>query len=321
MKLKSIVLLALLFLAVVSCKKDDNNNGGGDNPSGTNYRMTESISTGEGSIKDVYSYDSDKLSLVMEYTQSTKGDWAEDNKTEYSYTDNSFEMLTSDYYDGEWELGEKEVITHNNGQWQSDIVYEYNGADWMTDSKVQYTYTNNKLTLEEGFWYDDGAEQKDYKYIYSYVGDTPSTVMRYTWVEGNWLDAGKDTLTFSNGKLANIIYDMSIEGMTYKMKSEFQYAGDVITSIAMSMYMNDVWTSIGTITFTYDSNGNMIKEEATGQYFNSSTTYTYEEGNSNWALIGGDPESNFYGAGYILPVMAKSNSEINKIVDILKSSK
>jgi len=318
LRLQSILMLLLFFVAITGCNKDDDDNGGGggDNPAQSNYRMTESVSTEEGveTSKDVYSYESDKLSQVVEYTQPTKGDWVEDNKTVVSYpSDNSFEMVTSDYLNGEWSLSEKEVVTHQSGVWQSDVTYSYLGSDWLMNEKIEYTYSNGKITLEEGFVYPAGEEVNEYKYVYAYAGDVPYTVDRYTWTDGAWENSGKDTLTFSNGKLITVESGISMEGVSIIAKSEYEYSGDNVSKITIKYNYNGIWMDAGEIVFTYDEHGNMIKLEGSGQYMNYSDTYTYEEGSSNWALINGEPGFiNFYGMGFSKS-FRKVNNEINKI--------
>jgi len=325
LRLQSILMLLLFFVAITGCNKDDDDNGGGgDNPAATNYRMTESVSTEEGveTSKDVYSYESDKLSQVVEYTQPTKGDWAEDSKTVVSYpSDNSFEMVTSDYLNGEWSLSEKEVVTHQNGVWQSDVTYSYMGSDWLMNEKIEYTYSNGKITLEEGFVYPAGEEVNEYKYVYAYDGDVPSTVDRYAWTDGAWESAGKDSLIFSNGKLIAVETNMTMEGMTILVKSEYEYSGDNISKITIKYNYGGMWMDAGAVVFTYDEHGNMIKLEGSGQYMNYSDTYTYEEGSSNWALINGEPGFiNFYGMGYSKS-FRKVNNEISKVVKSVLSQR
>ncbi len=320
-------MLLLFFVAIAGCKKDDEDNGnsgGGDNPAQSNYRLTESVSTEEGvePSKDVYSYDSDKLSQVIEYTQPSKGDWVEVSKTVVSYpSDNSFEMVTSDYINGEWSLSEKEVITHQNGLWEMDMVYEYNGADWVSESKAVYTYIDNKISKEEGFEYFDGEMENEYKYLYSYVGDTPSAVEKYQWDDGDWLFTGKDTLTFSNGKLAKFESSYLVEGTEILVKYEYSYTGDLASSISISYYMYNMWINAGTISFTYDEHNNMIKMDATGEYLSFVDTFTYEEGSSNWALINGKPGFfYFYGMEYA-KLSGKINNEISKVVKSVLSQR
>ncbi len=319
LKFQTVMLSLLMLAAITSCNKDDDDNGGGggDDPAGTNYRMTESVSTEEGveTYKDVYSYDSDKLSMVMEYNQPTKGDWAEDSKTEVSYpTDNSFELLTSAYSNSSWIPTGKEVVTHQNGVWQSDVYYDNNGADWEMNEKIEYTYSNGKITKEEGFVYYTGQQENEYKYIYSYVGDVPSTIDRYMWAEGNWEGSGKDTLTFSNGKLTMVETNMSMQGVSIIAQSVYEYSGDNVSKITIKYNYGGMWMEIGTISFTYDEHSNMIKLESTGEYMAFSDSFTYEEGNSNWALISGTPGFfSFYGMTYSSKSFQKINKEINKI--------
>jgi hypothetical protein len=317
LRLQSILMLLLFFVAIAGCKKDDDDNGGGgDNPAQTNYRMKEAVYAEENveSSKEVYSYESDKLSQVIEYTQPTKGDWVESEKTEVSYpSDNSFEMLTSNYASGDWNPSEKEVVTHQNGIWQSYLTYDYVGSDWSMTEKIEYTYSNGKITKEEAFVYPAGQEENEYKYIYSYVGDVPSTIDRYMWTDGNWEGSGKDTLTFSNGKLTLVETNMTMEGVSIILQSAYEYSGDNVSKITIKYNYGGMWIDFGSIIFTYDEHGNMISLVGSGQYMNYSDTFTYEEGNSNWALISGTPGFiNFYGMGYSKSFQ-KVNNQINKI--------
>ena len=317
LKLQALMLMLLLLAAITSCKKDDDNGDGGDNPSQTNYRLKESVSTGDekGSTKDVYSYDNDKLSLIMEYTGS-EGNWSENNKTEYSYpSDNSFEELTYMGSEGNWTMSGKEVVTYGNDGWQSDVMYQYTGSDWSMTEKIVYSYTNGKITKEEAFVYYSGQEENEYKYIYNYAGDVPSTVQRYTWTNGDWEDAGKDTLYFSNGKLTKVESKFMQEGLEMTLQQNIEYSGDMITKITMKYGYGGTWLDAGTITFTYDEHNNMIKFEQTSDFYSYSETMTYEEGNSNLALITGEPGyMSFYGIGFASKSFNKINKEMKAAV-------
>ena len=316
LRLQSILMLLLFFVAITGCNKDDDDNGGGgDNPAQTNYRLKESVSTGDEkeSIKDVYSYESDNLSGIMEYTGS-EGNWAESEKTEVSYpSDNSFEMITSNYAEGDWNPSEREVVTHQDGAWQTYLTYDYMGANWSLTEKIVYTYSSGKITKEEGFVYPGGQEQNEYKYNYTYVGDVPSAIDRYMWSNENWESIGKDTLTFSNGKLISVQTNMEIEGMPIIMKSEYEYSGDKVSKITVKMKYGEMWVDFETVVFTYDEHGNLTTMSGSGEYFEFSDTFTYEEGNSNWALINGMPGFiNYYGMGFSKSFQ-KINNEVNKI--------
>ncbi len=307
---------------IMSCNKDDDDNGGGgDNPSGqSDYRLTESISSegGQETTKDVYTYDGEKLAHVMEYKTVAKTEWNQDNKTEVSYSsDNTFEMITSNYSSSDWVPAEKEVVTHQNGFWQTYMVYTHNGAEWVSSKKTDYTYSDGKITLEEGFQYIGEQVENEYKSVYSWIGDVPSSVEKYAWIEGEWQNSGKDTLTFSNGKLSVVETTTSDEGFEIIMKSEYSYTGDNVSSITMSSYYAGNWMEIGTITFSYDEHGNMTKMESSGGYMNFIDTYTYEEGKSNLSLIASNPGlGNFFYYGFVL----KSNVNINNRIDEIFSS-
>ena len=312
LKLQALMLALLFLAAITSCKKDDDNGGGGDNPSQTNYRLKESVGTGDGkeNTKDTYSYDNDKLSLEMNYTGS-EGNWSENRKSEYSYpSDNSFEELIYMSSNGEWLPTFKNVISYGNGGWLSNIGYSYTGSDWSMSSKTVYSYTNDKITKEEAFSYISGQEQNNYKYIYSYVGDVPSTVQRYSWdwADETWQDAGMDTLYFSNGKLTKVESNITQDTIEMTMQQILEYSGDLVTKITMKYGYGGIWIDAGTINFTYDEHNNLIKFEETGDFYNFSETMTYEEGNSNLDLIRGDPGyTGFYGMGFA----SKSYNKIN----------
>ena len=162
--------------------------------------------------------------------------------------------------------------------------------------------------------YNDGQTVNDYKSVYSWVGDVPSAVERYTWIEGAWQNNGKDTLTFTNDKLSKVEINMTVEGMEIKAKSEYQYSGDLLSSITMSYYFNGTWMNVGTITFTYDEHDNMIKLESSGQYMNSSNTFTYEEGKSNLTLVSGNAGlADFYYYGISFKSSPNFNTQMEKL--------
>jgi len=307
-KFYAFALLITGLLFSYGCKKEDggdDNGGGGDNPSGSDYRVKESISSEDNveTDKDVFTYDGEKISSVLSYVSPGKTEWETDSKSEITYPDaNSFEMLTSDYNGGNWALAEKEVVTLQDGLWQTDMNYIYSGTDWVPDYKTEYSYNSGKIVKEEEFYYDGGEMMNQTKILYSWAGDAPSTAENYSWEDGDWVLTTKDTLSVTNGKIVEI-KQFDYESGQYFMKMELQYIGDAISSIVFSVSFGGIWTEAGTFLFTYDGNGNLTKQEITGA-FASSTTYTYEEGKGNASLFA--PNTGWF--NLILPLKSGAKS-------------
>jgi hypothetical protein len=281
----AVLITGLLFS--YGCKKDsdDDNGGGGDNPSGTNYRVKESIDLEDNveTNKDVFTYEGDKLSSVMSYVPQGKTEWETDSKSEVTYPDaNSFEIIDSDYSNGNWSLDSKEVVTMANGLWQTDMNYYHNGSDWVSKYKTVYSYNSGKIVKEEEFLFNNGTMENKTKTLYSWVGEVPSDALNYDWEDGNWIPNSKDTLTFSNGKIVEL-KQFDYETNQYFIKLEIQYVGDAISAMIISVNMGGgVWTNAGTFSFTYDSNGNLTEQEITSSFLPATrVTYSYEEGKGN----------------------------------------
>ena len=297
-----LLVAGILFSAGCNKDSDDDN---GDTPSGqSDYRVIESISY-ENNVEDYkaeFTYDGEQLSTVLEYVTFAKDQWSLDAKTEITYSgNNSYEMVYSVYDDGSWELDSRDVINHQDGLWQDHMEYFHDGADWISAYKTDYTYNSGKIVKEEYFEYVDGEPINDMKTIYSWVGDSPSAAEHYSWEIDEWIAETKDTITISDGKVIKVemfMYEMN----DYVFKMEFQYVGDVVSSIVMYYNLMGTWTNAGSILFTYDEHGNMIEEEITGE-FSYRETYTYEEEKGNISLF-------YVNTGwYEMPYIGKSGSK------------
>ena len=282
----AMLISGLLF--TYGCKKDDggdDNGGGGANPSGTDYRVSESISSEDNveTEKDVFAYEGEKISTVTSYKTQGKTEWETDSKSDVTYPDaNSFVTVDSKYSSGNWTLDSKEVVTMQDGLWQTDMEYHYSGTDWITDYKTEYSYNSGKIVKEEEFGYSDGEMFNSGKILYSWIGDTPSAAVDYDWEEDAWIAVSKDTLIFSDEKISEIIiYNYEIE---YSTKMEYQYIGDAVSSIVIYSNFGSGWTNLGTYSFTYDEHGNLTEQELTG-YISSRVTYAYEEGKGNVSMF------------------------------------
>lgn len=316
----ALLIGGLLFSVGCSKDSDDDDDNGGDNPSGTNYRVHESIEY-EGNVetsKDVFAYEGEKLSTVTSYEPQGKTEWEMDSKSEISYPDaNSFEILSSDYDGGEWELDYKEVVTVQDGLWLTDMEYYYNGSDWISDYKTEYSYNSGKIVKEEEFWFDGGEMFNETKILYSWVGDTPSAAENYEWQEDVWVAVSKDTLIFSNGKISEL-KQFDYETSQYFLKMEFQYIGDDVSSIVFSVNFGGIWTNAGTFSFTYDEHGNLTEQEITSSFLDSSRiTHVYEEGIGNVSSF--SPNTGWYDISLPFKSGAKSPSSFQDIKELYSS--
>ena len=220
MKKKCFVVLIFLFsIIITSCSKDDDNSTGGDTPTNsTSVRLSESINYHgtEKVSKKSYSYNGEMLENITEYSYSDKGEWIEDNKVDVLYPgENSFEEIHYNYNGDNWEPNYKTNVNHENGLWQNITSYSFNGTDWITSHKTNYIYNNNKIIKEENFSFYNGEMQNSFQDIYTWVGDTPSTVKTYEWDGNSWEYYAKDTLIYTGGKLFSIISEVNIYSSIY----------------------------------------------------------------------------------------------------------
>jgi hypothetical protein len=311
-----LIVAGLLFST--GCKKDsEEDDGGGNNPPViTDYRIVEILGFEDGveDSKAEITYDGERITQVLEYYTFSKDQWNLDSKVDITYPDNnSFEMIYSDYEEGDWELSTKDEVTLENGLWSEYMEYYYSGVDWISAYRTDYTYTSGKIVKEESFDFYSGQQENESQSLYSWVGDLPSTVEHYHWAFDSWEADTRDTITFANGKIAKVeTYSYSM--MDDLLRMEYQYAGEVLSSVVYYYNFNGTWTNGGSIDYTYDEHGNMVEEEYSGQW-NSRTAYTFEEGKGNIDLF---MENTGW---YTLPGIGKSADKSNSVFKNLKKIK
>ena len=148
----------------------------------------------------------------------------------------------------------KTTITYNSDGTVNKISsYSYT-TTWILSMEQTYTYTSGKLTQISEIEYS-GTTTYESKYVYSYSGDELSDeIYSYKQTGGTWVESYRNVYIYTAGKISNI--------------TEYFKSGNA-------------WTISSSNDFTYDSNGNLIKESS-GTY---RTDYAYEDGSGNYLLL------------------------------------
>ena len=176
----------------------------------------------------------------------------------------------------------KTTFTYNSdGTVNKTSSYNYT-TTWVLSYETTYTYTSGKLMQVSTIGYS-GTTTSEGKYVYSYTGNELNDEIRsYKQTGGTWVESNKSVYTYTAGKISKI--------------AEYYKSGTA-------------WTLSSSQDFTYDSDGNLIKESSG----TSRTDYAYEKGSGNYLLL-----SNAFGDNdYLYPTPHKKSQILKSVLNIV----
>ncbi|MDB2384959.1 T9SS type A sorting domain-containing protein [Polaribacter sp.] len=223
---------------------------------------------------------------------------------------------------GSWVFNSRTDYTYNtsNKVIQQDFYADYNSDDVPELQEVStYTYNSSGNITQEIFQTrnDSDVLENSYRNDYSYNSDNlPIEAIFYEWENDTWVRDGRIVITLNGVQIDNFI-SYTWDGSDFVLENEesgrstYSYSGDKIASILYEDYVDDAWVVDGKDEFTYDSAGNLIKEDflsfENGTYISTQyAEYAYDDNNniinSQWFydenedgnITAQDPETYFY---------------------------
>jgi hypothetical protein len=279
----SVIILIVIFISVIaaSCKKKD------DGTLTFDYRIISSSSYYNNQLdyKSVFEYSGNKISkvtssdysngiisgnevIILTYpsattihgtTSSTQGTQTTNGTVDITLANNK--AAESIMVSGSEK--NKTTFTYNSDGTVNKISsYNYT-TTWVLYSEKTYTFTSGKLMQVSDIQYS-GTTTYETKHVYSYSGDVLNDeIQSVKQTGGTWVESNKNVYTYTSGKISNI--------------TEYYKNGTA-------------WTVSYSQDFTYDTNGNLIKESSG----TSRTDYIYEKGGGNYLVLSGAFGDNDY---------------------------
>ncbi|MCB8999448.1 MAG: hypothetical protein H6540_05185 [Bacteroidales bacterium] len=285
---KSTLHLLVLGLATViiasSCNKDKSSEGN------QTYRViseTEHYDTTQTFAAN-YTYSNNKISKAVMVSGEENGEiifsYPNENSITASYNIGDLtipvEFTLEDGLITEFfmeDTQKQNYIYNSDKNIQSYTSFSFSDGIWEMDETTVFTYTDGKLVKTVTSSYGIETDMT----VYSYEGDNISEVITsYLDQDGLWVDYDKSVLTYTAGKVSNIV---------------------------LSYYYISDWFEDSQISFSYDKNGNLTKRSQVFSYYEGSyvTDYVYEAGSGNYGQIFGfidyeihDPRPNKKSAGH-----------------------
>jgi hypothetical protein len=280
----SILTMYCFALFFTGCNNDDDD----DRPATVAYRVTEKISTSvSGSDlyedKDLYNYVDERLTEVIDLYKDN-GLWIENRKTEFEYqgdwvTRNRYSKNGDDWVpDGMQSLEQMKIV---NGKIM-EIKYTYSNNIY----REVFTYSGDKITKVESF--DNG--ELEYKYVCTYNGENLVEIIEYDYDEGIEELDYKYEFSYANGKLTEVLgaYFNNDGVWEYNDKNTYQYSGKNVIQIDNYDYYNDSWQLDDSQYFSYNSLGLLESISQSGEGWSWEEIYAYEEGRGNYRLLYGE---------------------------------
>jgi hypothetical protein len=281
--LLSIVLVATMF----SCEEDDSNIIP-DN--GNSKRIKEIIKENDiyvdDLLKTVFTYQDDKLVLMMEYKWGTN-DWYEFSKTEFSYIGNEATEINQYYEvaDGQWRTSTKRIYTIENGLITNVLSYSYDKNNWVEDQQYIFEYSNSKLIGSK--IYEFGTQYAAEEFIYQ--NNNIHKILSYGLNENQTRELGSEGIfTYENNKILNFEETYFDFDNVWKNQNKevYSYIDERISKITWFYWSSysDNWEEDYSYDYFYDSDG-LLTEQRKDVYGATRYTYTYEDGEGNAKLF------------------------------------
>jgi len=288
--LVAVVFLVFISIPINSCKKSDPVRE--INEDGEYYRLVEAHAPihGEDNWKEVVTYNSNRVEQIVDYQIDGQGEWKEGTKYEMQYpspyisimtqynmehnewkpwsreiftyeNDHLIEYQDQHYADGYWKESGKEIYTYDNGLLQQIAGFNLDENIWIERARFIYEYTDNRLIQVSGMFLEEDIWVESYLIDYQYIGDELRQAIwtLYDYIPGEWYPFGKYEIEYENGKV-------------------------VIERVYLYDTSNLIWVHRGTISYQYDSHGNLILTDLYSHISgnNSLAHYTYEPGKGNY---------------------------------------
>lgn len=279
-KLIIIGFFSILFL-LSACEKDET-----DEETNTSSRIKQMIEYKDGSpfMKKVFEYTDEKIILMIEYIYSDSNTWGYSKKSEISYPSENEIKIIEYEYDNSWIESSKTEITLLNGYRNEVYLYKFENNIWIPAWTYEYIYLENKITKEISYIHGADSAQKALIIDYFWNGDKAFYKNVFIPDYSNFLLARSDTIFYeSYNDTLHLIYDLLANKPVEKMKKIFN--GDKIDSEIFLNYFNNNWFEFMNLTYTYNSQGKLVKEDKIYWEVESYTEYSYEVGKGNSYIL------------------------------------
>jgi hypothetical protein len=273
--LKTLILPLLIPVLFFSCKKDDPGTGN------KHFRITSRDVYSHDTLKtaSTFHYSDNKISLMRSKTFSDRNDSL---KTEVEYDgDHTITQISYFRFGGVWYKYYKYIMELSGGNVASIEDHYLDGTHWHELSRTEYQYQGSLLINE--IWYSHKYQHwsPEIKIDYECDGNIPVTAVYYEFDDDVWSVVYQEVASYSNGRIdsvsGSVFSDSSLyENTLYK----YQYSGEQISYVEIYYYAP--FRYAGSVSFTYDSYGNLVRETEKMFDEESSFEYGYEEGTGNY---------------------------------------
>lgn len=269
-----VILLLIALVTGFACSDDEENDA---------FRLIslKEKLLGDFSLNSTVIYQGEKISFINYYYDDNDG--KDTVKEEYSYPmDNNIVRIKSYSQMGKWILSWKEEMYFENGQRTLSISYNYDDhlQTWKGSYKVDYIYGNAGLAEETSYFISNDQYVPSDRTVYDYKDGLLFSIQAYNF-DNNWVAVSSEKIYYNGEKPSYaMFYNYSNEIVTDSTKYEFIYDGDLLTKIEVFNYGSHEQKT--PFTFTYDSHGNLVKENIELGEMIYQMDYTYEKGKGNF---------------------------------------
>ncbi len=286
-----LTLTGLILLA--GCRKDEDTRT-------KEFRVTGYSMYTNGTLEARLSieYANDRIVAMHESYPLSGNTLLEQYRTLVAYPDDSHGIMVWSYLDSEnkWVEESRDELTFLQGSLSESVNSFHNGVTWVNSSKFSREFEGEKLIRSTNYDYDDGNWVPEDKAEFQYDGEILQSVMEYSYGSNQWMPGYRSVITYK-GDLYDYITESSLEGSAWadEYRMIFRYEGDQVIRIDDYDFVSGEWIqSGGSVTYTYDDNGNVATWTEESESGTDRIEFTYEEGSGNWLQLiesqGGDSD-------------------------------
>jgi hypothetical protein len=298
-------LSAITFLS--SCNKEKDSDSG---PAKNSHRISQFIIDGQGydsDEKEIFNYEGERLSEILEYTKDDFGDWILKYKNVITYDGEN--ATTTWYYkeSGDWIEEDKSDYLIENGLMMEETYFNLEEGEWVESWKWAYQYSGTDIIGWQVYDYDDQNSSAELDGKGEYIYENNKLVQFQSFYKNdsnNWENDDKQIFNYAGSNLAgwtDYDWDFSENNWIEYFKCEHTYTGNLVQESNYYDWnsVSDDWESSYSRTYEYNDNGYLIEEVSDNDEDGYKATFEYEEGNGNAKFFFYYPEELVYGGATI----------------------
>lgn len=208
--------------------------------------LSQSFYTSPGGSRSTWSYDANGriVSSLDETYNSITSAWEPNYRTFFTY-DGSGKLISDSsesYFMSTWDPQSKSEYTYTGNQLTMGTMYDWNGSGWDPEERYSFTYTGTMITGSIGEEHNGTTWENDEKIDITYAGNKKTSEIYYDWNGTAWILDSEEFRHLNSNNLPDSVF------YRYYMGGPVPTWDTTITKLAYNTFDNP------TVVSYYDAN-------------------------------------------------------------------